>query len=117
MSKSERFSVVIIGAGAAALEAASTLKKLGVKDFVILEANNYIGGRVAATDHFQPVRSIEIGAELLHGENHLFDEYTSDLERVFAFNLEEGNDPDRRYMFYSNNKSKFTMSWTSACKR
>lgn len=42
--------VVIVGAGAAGIAAASKLLQRGVSDFVILEANNRIGGRICTKD-------------------------------------------------------------------
>ena len=39
-------SVIIIGAGAAGIAAASKLLKDGIKDVTILEAENRIGGRI-----------------------------------------------------------------------
>lgn len=58
------FDAIIIGAGAAGLEAARTLRKGGLT-FVVLEARPEIGGRVKT----EGLRSeIELGAEFLHGE-------------------------------------------------
>jgi len=38
--------IIIVGAGAAGIAAASRLLQKGVNDFVILEANDRIGGRI-----------------------------------------------------------------------
>lgn len=43
--------VVIIGAGLAGLAAAQRLWSLGIKDIVLLEAQNYVGGRVKTIKH------------------------------------------------------------------
>jgi len=43
---SKKAKIIIVGAGAAGIAAASKLLKNGLNDFVILEANNRIGGRV-----------------------------------------------------------------------
>jgi monoamine oxidase len=43
---SKKTKIVIVGAGAAGIAAASKLLKNGLNDFVILEANNRIGGRI-----------------------------------------------------------------------
>lgn len=43
---SKRTKTIIVGAGAAGIAAASKLLQKGMKDFVILEANDRIGGRV-----------------------------------------------------------------------
>lgn len=46
LSMMEKAKIVIIGAGAAGIAAASKLLQRGVNDFVILEANDRIGGRI-----------------------------------------------------------------------
>lgn len=43
---SKKTKTIIVGAGAAGIAAASKLLQKGMNDFVILEANNRIGGRV-----------------------------------------------------------------------
>ena len=58
--------VVIIGAGAAGLAAARTLRAAGVR-IVILEARGRVGGRIFTyRDPRVPV-PIELGAEFVHG--------------------------------------------------
>lgn len=42
----KKSKVIIIGAGAAGIAAATKLLSNGVKDFLLLEAENRIGGRV-----------------------------------------------------------------------
>ena len=43
---SERKKVLILGAGAAGITAAKTLYDKGITDFLVLEAQDYIGGRM-----------------------------------------------------------------------
>ncbi|XP_050421127.1 spermine oxidase-like isoform X2 [Adelges cooleyi] len=59
-------TVVIVGAGAAGIAAASKLLKNGIKNIVILEAENRLGGRL----HTVPFGDghIDIGAQWIHGE-------------------------------------------------
>ncbi|XP_047475107.1 spermine oxidase-like [Penaeus chinensis] len=64
-SRAERVGVVIVGGGVAGLTAAKTLLDKGVKDFVILEAQDRLGGRVH-TIRQGPVL-VEAGAEWIHG--------------------------------------------------
>ena len=45
-SKQERKKVLILGAGAAGITAAMTLYDQGITDFLVLEAQDYIGGRI-----------------------------------------------------------------------
>ena len=49
--KKDSPSVIIIGAGAAGIAAASKLLKDGFKDVTILEAENRIGGRIHTTEY------------------------------------------------------------------
>ncbi|RRT46317.1 hypothetical protein B296_00046993 [Ensete ventricosum] len=62
-------SVIIIGAGMSGISAAKTLSDAGVKDILILEATNRIGGRIRNT-YFADL-NVETGAnwiEGVHGE-------------------------------------------------
>ncbi|MDX1995044.1 MAG: NAD(P)/FAD-dependent oxidoreductase [bacterium] len=61
-----RWDVIVIGAGMAGLKAAYDLQRAG-KTVLILEARNRIGGRVHTVRDAAPV-PIELGAELIHGE-------------------------------------------------
>jgi monoamine oxidase len=58
-------NVIIIGAGPAGLSAAKTLLDSNCQNFVILEARDRIGGRVATNRNL----SIELGAGWIHGTN------------------------------------------------
>ena len=59
-----RTKVLILGAGVAGLVAAKTLEQNGVKDFLILEAQDYIGGRFKQRS-FAGVK-LEEGANWIH---------------------------------------------------
>ncbi|KAL3671510.1 hypothetical protein V7S43_003431 [Phytophthora oleae] len=66
----EFHDVVVIGAGVAGLRCASQLiHTKGVKDVVVVEASERIGGRVMNSTSFIPGMSIEVGAEFMHGAN------------------------------------------------
>src|SRR5215831_17496894 len=59
--------VIIVGAGAAGLAAASALVSAGL-DVLVLEARERIGGRIL-TEHVSGLETpIELGAEFIHGE-------------------------------------------------
>lgn len=62
----KKYRVIIIGAGAAGLSAANSLAKNGIKDFVILEARNRIGGRIISID-MGGSSKVELGANWIHG--------------------------------------------------
>src|SRR5688500_6689093 len=60
-------TILILGAGAAGLAAATDLVARGV-DVTILEARDRVGGRVRTVGHPESPIPIELGAEFLHGE-------------------------------------------------
>ena len=66
--------VVVIGAGAAGLAAASALHAAGV-EFAVLEARDRIGGRILTRRDSRTGAPIELGAEFIHGS-------AEDLESV-----------------------------------
>ena len=63
-STTRRTKVLILGAGVAGIVAAKTLEESGVKDFLILEAQDYIGGRFKQRS-FAGV-NLEEGANWIH---------------------------------------------------
>ena len=58
-------SVIVIGAGIAGISAAHHLWQLGVKDVVILEARERVGGRIFSLKDGNDV--LEMGAQWIHG--------------------------------------------------
>lgn len=66
------YDAIIVGSGLAGLQTAYDLiHKHGIlpERIIILEAQDYIGGRVKQCDNFVPNTLIELGAEILHGED------------------------------------------------
>ena len=59
------FRVVILGAGIAGLSAAYHLVEHGVKDIVVLEARERVGGRIHTIMHNG--HPLELGAQWIHG--------------------------------------------------
>ena len=62
--KSSKHKVLILGAGSAGITAAKTLYDKGIKDFLVLEAQDYIGGRMKQVP-FAGMK-IEEGANWIH---------------------------------------------------
>ncbi|XP_011705792.1 PREDICTED: polyamine oxidase 1-like, partial [Wasmannia auropunctata] len=60
--------VVIVGAGSAVIAAASRLSQNGMNDFVILEANDRIGGRIYTKDFGKNV--VDLGAQWVLGKSN-----------------------------------------------
>ncbi len=60
--------VVIIGAGVAGLECAAKLCSYGITNLVVLEAQEYLGGRIR-TEYINNDKSLplEYGATWIHG--------------------------------------------------
>jgi monoamine oxidase len=65
----DRFDIIIIGAGAAGLAAARDLSGAG-RSVAILEARQRIGGRIWTVHTPDLPLPIELGAEFIHGEAH-----------------------------------------------
>ena len=60
------YDVVVIGAGIAGVTAASRLREMGVTNFIVLEAQDYVGGRIKTS--YQWGAPVELGAEFIHGD-------------------------------------------------
>jgi cytochrome b involved in lipid metabolism len=71
-SNNEIYDVIIVGAGLSGLQCGWSLVNqynLPPKKILILEAQDYIGGRVKQVTEFVKGAKIEVGAEFLHGNN------------------------------------------------
>jgi monoamine oxidase len=75
-------TILIIGAGAAGLTAAYTLKWAGVEDFKILEASSAYLGRVRKNGTFASDFPIDIGGEWIHLDPSILDTIVDDSECV-----------------------------------
>lgn len=64
----ETVRIVVVGAGAAGIAAATKLLEAGCRNVVILEAENRIGGRIYTTPFADNV--IDLGAQWCHGEKN-----------------------------------------------
>nr|XP_033331047.1 uncharacterized protein LOC117223048 [Megalopta genalis] len=87
--------VVIVGAGASGIAAASKLLQNGIEDVLVLEAEDRIGGRVKTIKFDEYV--IDEGAQWIHGDvgNVAYD-------MAAPLNLTDHSDPYKFEMFASN---------------
>ena len=81
--------VIIIGAGAAGLAAASQLQKQGI-DYQILEASDHYGGRVQKDSDFADF-PIDLGAEWIHADK-------SSLNALLG---KPGDEPEQEVILYA----------------
>jgi len=65
MSKPEVYDVLILGCGASGIGTAISLHEQGIDNFLILEAKDYIGGRVKSQQFAG--KSVPMGAGWIHG--------------------------------------------------
>lgn len=65
MSKNPK--IVIVGAGASAIAAATKLYENGLTNITILEAENRIGGRLNSVEFGGSI--VDLGGQWVHGEN------------------------------------------------
>lgn len=56
-SKQIKTKVVILGAGASGISAAKSLSKAGMQDYVIVDAQSFIGGKLLIDGRFIAIES------------------------------------------------------------
>ena len=86
------YDIIIIGAGISGLKCAHSLSnKFNIEKsrILIIEAQDYVGGRVKQTCDFIPGCKIDLGAEFIHGDNSMLNEFAEDtnqpLEKIFCW--------------------------------
>ncbi|XP_076295199.1 uncharacterized protein LOC143216221 [Lasioglossum baleicum] len=87
--------VIIVGAGASGIAAATKLLENGIEDLLILEAEDRIGGRVKTIKFDEYL--VDEGAQWIHG-----DEGNVAYDMAAPLNLTDHSDPYRFEMFTSN---------------
>lgn len=109
--------VIVIGAGVSALSACKQLLEAGIKDIIVLEANDRIGGRMN-TIPFEN-NFIELGCQWIHGQkgNPVFElaenlgqvDETNDPDDLVYYSTQDGNelDGDAIKKFYTNFETIF----------
>lgn len=71
------YDVIIIGAGVAGLAAAEKLRAGGITNVLVVDAQDYVGGRIKTWYGWG--YPIEIGAEFIHGDRTVSWEYVREL--------------------------------------
>jgi hypothetical protein len=86
------YDIIIVGAGLSGLKAAHSLvHKFGIDKsrILILEAQDYVGGRVKQSSDFIPGCKIDLGAEFIHGDNSMVNEFADEtnqpLQNLFCW--------------------------------
>lgn len=62
--------VAVVGGGMAGLAAAAALSQAGF-DVMLLEASDYLGGRVKQVTPFKGFAPIDLGGEFIHGSDSI----------------------------------------------
>lgn len=71
-SQDKVYDCIVIGAGLSGMQTAKSLvvdHNVSAKNILLLEAQDYIGGRVRQSTNFISNVKVELGAEILHGKN------------------------------------------------
>lgn len=71
------YDVIIVGAGAAGLAAAQELRKQNITNVLVIDAQDYVGGRIKTWYGWG--MPIEIGAEFIHGDHTATWRYVEEL--------------------------------------
>jgi len=75
------YDCIIVGSGVSGLQTAKSLIKdhhVPAENILVLEAQDYIGGRVRQMDSFVRGVKIDVGAEFLHGNNTLLTKFAEE---------------------------------------
>ncbi|PFX12821.1 Polyamine oxidase 3, partial [Stylophora pistillata] len=102
--------VVVVGGGLAGLTAAASLSKAGFH-VVLLEASNYLGGRVKQAQPFEGFAPIDLGGEFIHGSNTVVNKIARDNDWVVlpASQCKAGEEGEKLYYkgkLYSPNSNQ-----------
>jgi cytochrome b involved in lipid metabolism len=89
---SKVYDCIVIGAGLSGLKTAHTLintHHLPTDSVLVLDAQDYVGGRVKQLNEFIPGTSIDVGAEFLHGDGTELTKFAAEtkqkLRKIFCW--------------------------------
>jgi monoamine oxidase len=105
------YDCIIIGSGASGLQCANSLiteYNMNTKNILVLEAQNYIGGRIHQINDFIKGVKIDVGAEILHGSNtelkKFADNNNENFKKIFRLAHGDGGpslkDVNKKYGLY-----------------
>ena len=110
------YDCIVVGSGLSGLQTAKSLiseHKLDPKNVLVLEAQDYFGGRVRQVSDFIPGVHIDVGAEFIHGSHSLLTKFAEEHEvpitRIFVWAHGDGGPLDEpvngRYgLYYIKNR-------------
>ncbi|XP_026683344.1 polyamine oxidase 1-like [Diaphorina citri] len=99
----EKHKLIIIGAGAAGIAAATKLVTNGIEDLIILEAEDRLGGRIHNIP-YEGDTSVDLGAQWVHGQDG---NVVYELAKPFGLIADEC---DNSSNYYSVNSSGVTFN-------
>lgn len=115
---SQQYDAVIVGAGWAGIRAAKTLLDEGITNILVLEANDYIGGRSKTINTDGSINTpnpsnvsnalLDVGAEWLYINSGGMEDYLKDNGYLDGIDLNDGQDsftPMRDSLFYMQSVS------------
>ena len=86
------YDCIVIGSGVSGLQCAyslTTKHQIPTENVLVLEANDYIGGRVRQMSDFVKGVHVDVGAEFLHGNNTLLTEFAKEnnqpIDEIFCW--------------------------------
>jgi len=92
--------VIVVGTGIAGLYCAHYLTNNGV-DVVMVEANNWVGGRIKAMKGWVHWKTLDLGAEFIHGKetllNKIVDENGFPSRLMFTWAQGDGEHPEELF--------------------
>eukprot|EP01039_Chlorochromonas_danica_P002264 gene2264-2479_t len=98
----EKFDVVVVGAGVSGLKAAKELiSKHGVEAsrVLVLDAQDYVGGRIKQSTDFIPGVKVELGAEIVHGNGTFITDFAREqgeaLQEIYCWAHGDGGPMER----------------------
>lgn len=99
----ENRKIVIIGAGLSGIACATKLLENNIEDFVILEAENRIGGRIYSIDFgSNSGQKIDLGGQWIHGDKN--NEFYDAIKKYFNFGSSHFEEIEQTFLMSDGSK-------------